>query len=119
MRSRRIWAKLAIFNRGDHDEIDIYPGKPVDNKYAGNVIDGFCPVGALTEKDFRFRMRVWYLHRAQSVCAGCERGCAIDIHHHRGRIFRYKPRYNPEVNSYWMCDEGRHHFTALSRARRG
>ena len=109
--------ELAIFNRGDHNQIDIYPDKPVNNKYAGNVID-ICPVGALTEKDFRFRMRVWYLHRAPSVCAGCERGCAIDVHHHRGRIYRYKPRYNPEVNSYWMCDEGRHHFTTLQNETR-
>jgi NADH-quinone oxidoreductase subunit G len=110
-------SELAIFNRGDHDEIDIYPGKPVNNKYAGNVID-ICPVGALTEKDFRFRIRVWYLHRAQSVCAGCERGCSIDIHHHRGRIYRYKPRYNPDVNSYWMCDEGRHDFVKLQTETR-
>ena len=110
-------SELSIFNRGDHDEIDIYPGKPVNNKYAGNVID-ICPVGALTERDFRFRMRVWYLHRAQSVCAGCERGCAIDIHHHRGRIFRYKPRYSPDVNSYWMCDEGRHDFVKLQSETR-
>jgi NADH-quinone oxidoreductase subunit G len=110
-------SELAIFNRGDHDEIDIYPGKPVNNKYAGNVID-ICPVGALTEKDFRFRMRVWYLHKTQSVCAGCERGCAIDIHHHRNRIYRYKPRYNPDVNSYWMCDEGRHDFVKLQSETR-
>jgi NADH-quinone oxidoreductase subunit G len=110
-------SELAFFERGDHNEIDIYPGYPVSNKYAGNVID-ICPVGALTEKDFRFRMRVWYLHRTASVCAGCERGCAIDIHHQRGRIYRYKPRYNPAVNSYWMCDEGRHNFIALQTETR-
>jgi NADH-quinone oxidoreductase subunit G len=110
-------SELAIFERGDHNEIDIYPGVPVNNKYAGNVID-ICPVGALTEKDFRFRMRVWYLHRTPSVCAGCERGCAIDINHQRARIYRYKPRYNPEVNSYWMCDEGRHDFVKLQAETR-
>jgi NADH-quinone oxidoreductase subunit G len=110
-------SELAIFERGDHNEIDIYPGHPVNNKYAGNVID-ICPVGALTEKDFRFRMRVWYLHRAQSVCGGCERGCAIDIHYQRARIYRYKPRYNPEVNSYWMCDEGRHQWATLQNETR-
>jgi NADH-quinone oxidoreductase subunit G len=76
-------SELAIFGRGDHDVIDTYPGRKVDNKYAGNIVD-ICPVGALTEKDFRFRMRVWYLHRTPSICGGCERGCSIDIHHHRG-----------------------------------
>ncbi|MGH7864120.1 MAG: molybdopterin-dependent oxidoreductase, partial [Candidatus Binataceae bacterium] len=94
-----------------------YPGRPINNQYAGNVVD-ICPVGALTEKDFRFRMRVWYLHRTPSICGGCERGCAIDIHHHRGRIYRYKPRYNPAVNGYWICDEGRHSFPALQQESR-
>jgi|HubBroStandDraft_6_1064221.scaffolds.fasta_scaffold21164_2 NADH-quinone oxidoreductase subunit G len=110
-------SELAIFGRGDHNVIDINPGQPVNNKYAGNVVD-ICPVGALTEKEFRFRMRVWYLHRTTSVCGGCERGCAIDIHHHRGRIYRFKPRFNPGVNDYWMCDEGRHSFPGLQAETR-
>ena len=105
-------SELAIFGRGDHNVVDTYPGSKVDNKYAGNVVD-ICPVGALTEKEFRFQKRVWYLDRTPSICGGCERGCSIDIDHQRGRIYRFKPRYNPEVNSYWMCDEGRHGFPAL------
>jgi NADH-quinone oxidoreductase subunit G len=110
-------SELAIFGRGDRNVIDHWPDKPIDNRYAGNVVD-ICPVGALTEKDFRFRMRVWYLHRTPSVCGGCERGCSIDIHHHRGRIYRLKPRHNPDVNGYWMCDEGRHGFPALQTEHR-
>src|SRR5260370_9325963 len=110
-------SELAIFERADHNRIDINPGNPVTTKYAVNVVD-ICPVGALTEKDFRFRMRVWYLHSTSSVCAGCERGCSIDIHHQRGRIYRFKPRFNPDVNSYWICDEGRHSFPALQRESR-
>jgi NADH-quinone oxidoreductase subunit G len=110
-------SELAIFERGDHNVIDTYPGRKVDNAYALNTVD-ICPVGALTQKDFRFRMRVWYLHQTPSVCGGCERGCAIDIHHHRGRIYRFKPRYNPGVNGYWMCDAGRHSFVTLQSERR-
>jgi NADH-quinone oxidoreductase subunit G len=110
-------SELAIFGRGDHNVIDTCPGGRVDNAYALNTVD-ICPVGALTEKDFRFRMRVWYLHQTPSVCGGCERGCAIDIHHHRGRIYRFKPRHNPEVNGYWMCDTGRHSFPALQSESR-
>src|SRR5271154_4521680 len=110
-------SELAIFERGDYNRIDINPGQPVNNNYAGNIVD-ICPVGALTEKDFRFRMRVWYLHRTPSVCGGCERGCTIDIYENHGKIFRYKPRHNPLVNGYWMCDEGRHSFEKLQTERR-
>jgi NADH-quinone oxidoreductase subunit G len=110
-------SELAIFERGDHCVVDTYPGRKVNNRYACNVVD-ICPVGALTEKDFRFRMRVWYLHRTPSVCGLCARGCAIDIDHHRGRIYRYKPRYNPHVNQWWICDEGRHSFVALQGEHR-
>ncbi|HLH77937.1 MAG TPA: 2Fe-2S iron-sulfur cluster-binding protein [Candidatus Binataceae bacterium] len=110
-------SELAFFERGDHNRIDIYPGRPLDNKYAGNIVD-ICPVGALTEKHFRFQARVWYLHRTASVCAGCERGCAIDIYHRNGKIYRFKPRHNPLVNGYWMCDEGRVSFERLQTESR-
>jgi NADH-quinone oxidoreductase subunit G len=110
-------SELAIFERADHCFVDTYPGRKVNNRYACNVVD-ICPVGALTEKDFRFRMRVWYLHRTPSVCGACARGCAIDIDHHHGRIYRYKPRYNPNINKWWMCDEGRHSFPAIQGEHR-
>ena len=98
--------ELGIFQRGDHSQIGLFPGVALDNPYSGNVAD-ICPVGALTNKDFRFRARVWYLERTPSICPGCATGCNIDIHHRRGEMFRFRPRHNPDVNSYWMCDEGR------------
>jgi NADH-quinone oxidoreductase subunit G len=110
-------SELAILERGDRCVVDTYPGRKVNNRYACNVVD-ICPVGALTEKDFRFRARVWYLHRTPSVCGGCARGCAIDIDHRQGRIYRYKPRYNPNVNRWWMCDEGRHSFVSMQGEHR-
>jgi NADH-quinone oxidoreductase subunit G len=99
-------SELGVFQRGDRAYIDLAPGKRLDNPYSGNVVD-ICPVGALTNKDFRFKARVWYLKRTKSVCALCANGCSIEIHHREGRIFRFRPRYNPEVNDYWMCDAGR------------
>ena len=109
--------ELGIFNRGDHSEIGLFPGKTLENKYSGNVTD-ICPVGALTDRDFRFQVRVWYLDTARSVCNGCARGCNIEVHtsrrrphHNQGRrIARVKPRHNPEVNRWWICDEGRYGF---------
>jgi len=109
--------ELGIFNRGDHSEIGLFPGKTLENKYSGNVID-ICPVGALTDREFRFQVRVWYLDTARSVCNGCARGCNIAVHnsrrrphHNQGRrIARIKPRHNPDVNQWWICDEGRYGF---------
>jgi NADH-quinone oxidoreductase subunit G len=98
--------ELGVFERGDHCQIDLFPGKRLDNLYSGNVAD-ICPVGALTNKDFRFRARVWYLDHTPSVCPTCATGCNIDIHHRRGEMFRWRPRHNQDVNQYWMCDEGR------------
>jgi NADH-quinone oxidoreductase subunit G len=110
--------ELGIFERGDHSEIGLFPGKDLDNKYSGNVVD-ICPVGALTDRDFRFQVRVWYLETAKSVCPGCARGCNIEVHvnrrrpHHAEgrRVARLKPRFNADVNRWWLCDAGRYGFT--------
>jgi NADH-quinone oxidoreductase subunit G len=98
--------ELGVFERGDHCEINLFPGRRLDNAYSGNVVD-ICPVGALTNKDFRFRARVWYLEHTPSVCPSCATGCNIDIHHRRSEVFRFRPRRNDDVNRFWMCDEGR------------
>jgi NADH-quinone oxidoreductase subunit G len=109
--------ELGIFHRGDHSEIGLFPGMTLENRYSGNVID-ICPVGALTDRDFRFQVRVWYLDTARSVCNGCARGCNVEVHtsrrrphHNEGRrVARLKPRVNDAVNKWWMCDEGRYGF---------
>ncbi len=109
--------ELGFYERGDHTVLAPAPGKTLDNPYSTNVAD-ICPVGALTNRDFRFRARVWYLERTDSLCAGCANGCNIEIYHREGRIFRYMPRFNPEVNQYWMCDDGRMTAYALQREGR-
>jgi len=109
--------ELGIFERGDHSEIGLFPGRELDNKYSANVVD-ICPVGALTDRDFRFQVRVWYLDTAKSICPGCARGCNIEVHvnrrrpHHAEgrRVARLKPRFNAEVNKWWICDAGRYGF---------
>ncbi|MGD2108006.1 MAG: 2Fe-2S iron-sulfur cluster-binding protein [Phycisphaerae bacterium] len=98
--------ELCIVNRGSKNEIDVFPGLPLDNPLQGNVVD-ICPVGALLDKDFLFKQRVWYLGSAPSICPGCARGCSIRVDHNEGVVHRLKPRYNPKVNDWWICDEGR------------
>ncbi len=116
--------EFGIFNRGDRAELGLYPGTVLDNPYSGNVID-ICPVGALTEREFRFKARVWYLSSAPSVCNGCSTGCNIDVHfvldrphlNDGARVLRLKPRENPDVNQWWMCDVGRFGFHWIDRDR--
>jgi NADH-quinone oxidoreductase subunit G len=117
--------ELGIFNRGDHSEIGLFPGRDLENNYSGNVVD-ICPVGALTDRDFRFQVRVWYLDTTKSICTGCARGCNIDVHvnrkrpHHADgrRVARLKPRFNEAVNAWWICDVGRYGFHAVDDASR-
>ena len=110
-------SELGIFARGDHCYIDLFPGKRLDNLYSGNVVD-VCPVGALTSKDFRFKARVWYLEKIESICTRCATGCNIDIYHRHGQMYRFRPRSNPDVNQYWMCDEGRLWYKELQTESR-
>ena len=105
-------SELGVFERGDHCNIDLFPGQRLDNPYSANVVD-VCPVGALTSREFRFQARVWYLERTESVCAACSRGCNVDVYERRGEILRYRPRYNPDVNKLWMCDAGRLSYATL------
>ncbi|MBM4388394.1 MAG: molybdopterin-dependent oxidoreductase, partial [Deltaproteobacteria bacterium] len=131
--------ELTIVQRGEHSEIDTFPGKELKNPYSLNTVD-ICPVGALTSRDFRFKCRVWWLKGTASVCAECSRGCSVRIdtrgeewrqtfkphdisskvvsesqEQTRNKVMRLVPRYNPNVNGWWMCDEGRlayHRFEA-------
>lgn len=106
--------ELGIFNRGDRSEVGTFQDKPLNNNYSVNTVD-ICPVGALTSKDFRFKQRVWFLKHSPTICTGCSTGCNVDIYHNKQGFFRLKPRYNPEINGYWMCDVGRDTYKHLNR----
>lgn len=108
-------SELMVVHRGAHEEIDVFRDEagnivaPLDNKLAGNVVD-LCPVGALGDKDFLYQQRVWFLKSHDHVCAGCATGCSIKVEENQDRIYRLKPRENPHVNQWWMCDEGRYSY---------
>jgi NADH-quinone oxidoreductase subunit G len=64
----------GVINRGDVAEISTYIKHAVDNEMSGNMID-VCPVGALTDRTFRFKSRVWFTkpmnaHRDCDTCCG-------------------------------------------------
>src|SRR6266536_2659163 len=105
---------LGFIHRGSYSTLTGYPGKPFDNNYTLNTVD-LCPVGALTSKDFRFQMRVWFLKETKSVCTSCATGCNIVIGSREEKIYRYEPRENEAVNSTWMCDVGRLNYRWVGR----
>ncbi len=109
--------ELCIVNRGSRCEIDVFPGLPLDNPLQGNVVD-LCPVGCLLDKDFLFKRRVWELSKTPSICGGCATGCSIWIDHADERIYRLRPRFNPNVNDWWICDEGRFGFKYVDDPKR-
>jgi len=99
-------AELQVINRGHHSEIDIFPGEPLNNKLATNVVD-LCPVGALCSKDFLYKHRVWNLKGESSVCPDCSTGCSITVDGDKSIVYRLRPRENPQAQGYFMCDDGR------------
>jgi NADH-quinone oxidoreductase subunit G len=108
---------LGIVNRGSYNTLTAYPGKVFDNNYTLNTVD-LCPVGALTSKDFRFQMRVWFLKETKSLCSSCATGCSIVIGSREDKIYRYEPRENDAVNASWMCDYGRLNYKWIGRQDR-
>ena len=98
--------ELAVVNRGSRGEIDVFPGEPLENPLQGNVVD-LCPVGALLDKDFLFKQRVWMLRSTPSISPTDSRGNAITIDHDDEQIHRIRPRFNEKSNEWWISDENR------------
>lgn len=115
---------LGVTQRGSHSEIDCFPGTELDGNYTLNVVD-VCPVGAMTSKDFRFKMRVWFLKKSKSICTESSVGVNTAVWSREGKIYRITPRENDAVNVAWMSDSGRMLYktvdseTRLKAFRRG
>lgn len=104
----------GVMGRGDHAEISTYIHKAVDNEWSGNMID-VCPVGALTDRTFRFKSRVWFTnpmdaHRNCPTCSG-----KVVLWLHGKEIFRVTARKNKygEVTDF-ICNECRFDHKDLS-----
>ena len=110
--------RLCVVQRSHRSVIDTFFEHGVEGSpFAGNIVD-ICPVGALLSKDFLHKARVWDLDHAPSVCASCTQGCNIRIDSRDNLVQRLKPRTNPDVNSYWMCDYGRQNYEWMNQSDR-
>jgi len=111
--------QLTVSGLGARSVISTFGDRPLEGNYQGNLAD-VCPVGALTLKEFRFQARVWNLRKHFSTCGECSRGCSITVEVLRNQaVKRLRPRYNPDVNRWWMCDHGRFSFARREEAGRG
>jgi NADH-quinone oxidoreductase subunit G len=108
---------LEFVARGDHVRIASFEDRPITHDYALNLAE-VCPVGALLNHDFRFKMRVWFLTPHESVCPGCSTGCNEWVDERDGSVPRVRPRRNPDVNRSWMCDPGRNLYKLIGVAAR-
>ncbi|MFK7882666.1 MAG: molybdopterin-dependent oxidoreductase [Phycisphaerales bacterium] len=99
--------ELMIDGRGNKSQIDVFPGVPLNNEIASNVID-LCPVGALLDKDFLFAQRVWFLKTTAAIDPLTSSGDNIWIEHNQGKLYRIKPRDNADINTWWISDEVRY-----------
>jgi len=109
---------LGVVQRGDRSVIDTFFDHGTEgDPFAGNVVD-ICPVGALLSKDFLHKARVWDLDGNPSICPNCSQGCNIRVDSRDNLIVRLRPRPNPDVNSYWMCDYGRRRYEWMNVADR-
>jgi NADH-quinone oxidoreductase subunit G len=98
--------------RGENLQIGTYDGKPLTTELSGNVID-VCPVGALTNKVFRFRARPWELVAKESLGWHDALGSNLFLHVRRGDVLRAVPRDNEAVNECWLSDRDRYSHQGL------
>lgn len=108
---------LGFVDRGGHTHLTVHPGKRLDSNYSLNTVD-ICPVGALTSKDFRFKMRVWFLKETKTIDVSCGTGSNIVIGSRENQVHRVTPRENRAVNDYWLPDSHRLNYAYLHREDR-
>jgi NADH-quinone oxidoreductase subunit G len=118
-------AQIGIANRGNTSEIATFEERGVVSLLSGNLMD-VCPVGALTTRDYRFKSRPWdNPHAVDTICTLCEKGCnttawikAKPEWAKGAQLIRMTPRFNPDINDYWMCDIGRFDYHWAESDRR-
>jgi NADH-quinone oxidoreductase subunit G len=107
-------AQINIIDRGYGSEIATFQEEGVHSLISGNLMD-ICPVGAITTRDYRFKSRPWDNPQVvDTICTFCSKGCnttawlkAKPEWAKGSQLIRFTPRFNPDVNGYWMCDIGR------------
>jgi len=109
--------ELGMSHRGEHSEIESFVGATVDSELSGNMVD-ICPVGALTNKPFRYSARTWELSRRKSVSPHDATGANLIVQVKNHRVMRVVPLENEAINECWLADRDRYSYEALNSEQR-
>ena len=103
----------GVLHRGEHAEISTFIEQAVDNDFSGNMID-VCPVGALTDRTFRFKSRVWFLKpmEAERSCNKCCGKAVVwmfgnEIYRVTARKDKYGEVEDIDGKTAWLCNDCR------------
>jgi NADH-quinone oxidoreductase subunit G len=103
-------AELGGVGRGEHTEISTFIERNIESELSGNIID-LCPVGALTNKPFRYSARAWEMSARPYIGTHDCVGSNLYYHVRGGQIMRSVPRDNEDINECWLADRDRYsHF---------
>ncbi len=102
---------LGAYERGNITEINAAPGEQVDNPFSGNLVE-ICPVGALTNTDWRYKIRVWLTKTSASIDNHYSSGSNILFYKedHKNRIYRVTSRCNDGIDDGWLADVTRYGY---------
>ncbi len=107
---------LGAVGRGTHTEVTTYIDSAISSELSGNLAD-VCPVGALTNKPYRFKARPWELRKTETIDVLDAVGSNIRVDARGGEVLRVLPRLNEDVNEEWISDKTRFACDGLKRQR--
>ncbi len=105
--------ELGGMGRGEQLEIGTYIGRALESELSANIID-LCPVGALTNKPFRFRARAWEMIARPSLGYHDALGSNLWLHVRGRQVMRAVPRENEAINETWLSDRDRFSHLGLN-----
>jgi len=108
---------LGAYQRGNGTVIDTPPGEQIDNLYSGNVVE-ICPVGALTNTDWRYKVRTWKTTQADSISCHDADGQNITLWFDHRQLFRTTSRRNDDIDEGWICDIARYGYQYINSSDR-
>jgi predicted molibdopterin-dependent oxidoreductase YjgC len=88
------------------------PLRDSDCVFCGECVQA-CPVGALVEKDVRYRVRPWETRQVRTTCSYCGVGCQLYLHTLGNRVVKVTGVEDVAPNHGSLCVKGRFGFNFI------